>query len=420
MKKYLLALFLLLPLAVPAKADSLVVQTCGTLPLAYAPGASRLDTVDINGNKCISGSISASFASFHLTSALTPITATTGGVTSGAFTAGQTIVAFNTGATNTAYCQPGGSASTSSQPIPANSWFAFATTSETTITCVTSTSTTTVNLNAGTGGPSGAGGGSGGGSGGNVTIVGPLGQALAAASIPIVLTAAQLTTLTPPTTITANQGTPTNWLFNMAQFGGSAVTLGQQLAAASIPVILPSATITTLTPPSNTGYSTSANQTSQITQETAIAGGVGTPTDAVATAPASATSASTVALLKALLNVGQYPSGAVAITASATGTTAATTATLAGTTSKTTYICGLSIRANATGAATGNATVTGTITGTLNFTQWTAPLASGLGVTEQIFNPCVPASAQNTGIAIISAAPGSGGVVSSTGWGYQL
>lgn len=35
-----------------AKADSLVVETCGTLPKAYAPGATRLDTVDINGNKC--------------------------------------------------------------------------------------------------------------------------------------------------------------------------------------------------------------------------------------------------------------------------------------------------------------------------------------------------------------------------------
>lgn len=52
MKKLLVALFLLLPFAVPAKADSLVVQTCGTLPLAYAPGATRLDTVDVNGNKC--------------------------------------------------------------------------------------------------------------------------------------------------------------------------------------------------------------------------------------------------------------------------------------------------------------------------------------------------------------------------------
>lgn len=117
-------------------------------------------------------------------------------------------------------------------------------------------------------------------------------------------------------------------------------------------------------------------------------------------------------------STNQYPSGATPITASATGTTGATTATLATGSSVTTYICGFSIRANATAAATGNATVTGTITGTLNFTQWTAPNASGLGITEMIFTPCVPASAVNTSIAVVSAAPGTGGVVSSTAWGY--
>lgn len=116
----------------------------------------------------------------------------------------------------------------------------------------------------------------------------------------------------------------------------------------------------------------------------------------------------------------QYPGGAVPITASTTGTTGATTATLAASASIKTYICGMSIRANATAAATNNATITGTVTGTLNFTQWTAPLASGLGVTEQIFNPCVPSSAINTGIAVISGAPGTGGVVSVSAWGYQL
>ena len=117
---------------------------------------------------------------------------------------------------------------------------------------------------------------------------------------------------------------------------------------------------------------------------------------------------------------GQYPFGAVPITASATGTTGATTATLAAGTTTTTYICGLSIRANATGAATGNATVTGTKTGTLNFTQFTAPLASGLGTVEEQFAPCVPASAVNTAIAVVSAAPGTGGVISVSAWGYQL
>lgn len=119
-------------------------------------------------------------------------------------------------------------------------------------------------------------------------------------------------------------------------------------------------------------------------------------------------------------SVSQYPGGATAITATATGTTAATTATLAGTSGKTTFICSLSIRSNATAAATGNATVTGVITATLNYNHWTAPLASGMGITEMIYNPCVPASAANTGIAVISPAPGSGGVVSVTATGYQL
>jgi hypothetical protein len=120
--------------------------------------------------------------------------------------------------------------------------------------------------------------------------------------------------------------------------------------------------------------------------------------------------------------VGQlpYPVGAVPYTATATGTTGATTATLAGASSVTTYLCGFSIRANATAAATNNATVTGVITATLNFTQWTAPLASGLGVTEQIFSPCIPASGTNQSIAVVSGAPGSGGVVSVTAWGYKL
>lgn len=133
------------------------------------------------------------------------------------------------------------------------------------------------------------------------------------------------------------------------------------------------------------------------------------------TPPASGTGAATSA------NQGTpYPPGATPITASATGTTAATTATLAANATKSTYICGFSIRANATAAATNNSTVTGTVTGTLNFTQWTAPLATGLGITEMIFSPCVISSAVNTGIAVISAAPGSGGVVSVTAWGFQL
>jgi hypothetical protein len=116
----------------------------------------------------------------------------------------------------------------------------------------------------------------------------------------------------------------------------------------------------------------------------------------------------------------QYPLGAIPITASATGTTAATTATLAALVGHTTYLCGFSIRANATGAVTGTATVTGVITGTMSFVQWTAPLASGIGIIEPNLGPlCISASGTNQAIAVVSAAPGSGGTVSVSAWGYQ-
>lgn len=114
----------------------------------------------------------------------------------------------------------------------------------------------------------------------------------------------------------------------------------------------------------------------------------------------------------------QYPAGATPVTASVTGTTAATTATLPAVASNFTFICWFSIRANATAAATGNATITGTVSGTLNFTQWTAPLASGIGLVEDRFTPCIPSSAVNTGISVVSAAPGTGGVVSVAAGGY--
>ena len=254
-----------------AHAESLVVQSCGTLPLAYLPGATRNDTVDTNGNKCISGSISASFASFHLESVLTPLTAGTVSGTSSSFTAGKTIVATNNGSTNTVYCQPGATSTLSSQPITPGNWFAFATSAETTIACITSTSTTPVNFSVGTGGPAGTGGGAGGGSGGNVTIVGPLGQALAAASIPVVLPATQIATLTPPSntgySTSANQtnktaftqltdgtnGTGTFTTYGTAPTGNwpgvnafvtNTNANGQATAANSSPVVLPAAQVT--------------------------------------------------------------------------------------------------------------------------------------------------------------------------------
>lgn len=129
---------------------------------------------------------------------------------------------------------------------------------------------------------------------------------------------------------------------------------------------------------------------------------------------------SAILLLCSAASAQTYPPRAIPITASATGTTGATTATLAASTSQTTYICGFAIYANATAAVTGNATITGLVTGTLNFTQFTAPLASGIGTVGHGFNPCLPASSINTAIAVVSAAPGSGGVISVSAWGFQL
>lgn len=118
-------------------------------------------------------------------------------------------------------------------------------------------------------------------------------------------------------------------------------------------------------------------------------------------------------------NVGVVtPAGATVVQGSTTGTTAATSTTLAATASVTNYVCEISIRANATAAATGNATLSDG-TKTFNFTQWTAPNASGVGVIEEIFNPCYPASAVNTAWTLTSAAPGTGGVVSVAIAGYQ-
>ncbi|MDD5406988.1 MAG: hypothetical protein PHE73_08640 [Sulfurovaceae bacterium] len=90
-----------------------------------------------------------------------------------------------------------------------------------------------------------------------------LGQQLAAASIPVVLTAAQITTLTPPAAIT---GFALETGGNLATIAGkdfatqttlalikaktdNIPALGQALATASVPVVLTAAQLTTLTPP---------------------------------------------------------------------------------------------------------------------------------------------------------------------------
>lgn len=118
-------------------------------------------------------------------------------------------------------------------------------------------------------------------------------------------------------------------------------------------------------------------------------------------------------------NSSPYPFGATPITASTTGTTAATVATLAAAASKTTYICGFTITADATAALAGAATVAGTVSGSLNYIQSVGAATSAQQLTQS-FNPPIPSSAVNTAITVTSAAAGTGGNTAVTAWGYQL
>ena len=104
---------------------------------------------------------------------------------------------------------------------------------------------------------------------------------------------------------------------------------------------------------------------------------------------------------QAVANTG-LSCGAVAITASATGTAGSVTATLAACRGKTTFICGFQITSSgATGAAAVAATVTGTIGGTMNYVYPQVAVATNNQPSLPIaFNPCIPASAVNTPIAV--------------------
>ena len=130
----------------------------------------------------VSASVSASITGFAPAAYGTPI-AVTNSNTTGTLPAGAVVVAYNVGATNTAYCALGGTATTSDVAIPPNSWFAFTVGAATQLSCITSTSTTTVNMAGGSGLPTGAGGGGGGGSSG--AVFGPTAVGSAAANPPV-------------------------------------------------------------------------------------------------------------------------------------------------------------------------------------------------------------------------------------------
>lgn len=108
------------------------------------------------------------------------------------------------------------------------------------------------------------------------------------------------------------------------------------------------------------------------------------------------------------------------VTVSATGTTAALPFTIPAVAAKTAFICGFSYRSNANATVTGQLTVAGVITGTMSFLHNTKLNATtpDVGVTEEWFYPCIPASAVNTAITVTGPAPGTGGLSSGSAWGY--
>ncbi len=198
-------------------------------------------------------------------------------------------------------------------------------------------------------------------SGGNLATIAAgtpaLGQALAAASVPVVLTLAQMAALTPLSTVgvtgtfwqatqpvsgtfwqatqpvsgtvgatqsgswsvTANAGTNLNTSALALETGGNLATiatrtpaLGQALAAASVPVVLTAAQITTLTPPSTVGVTGTFWQTTQPVSIAATVGVTqsGTWTNTVTQATAASLNATVVGTgTLAVQNTAATPAG---------------------------------------------------------------------------------------------------------------
>ena len=99
----------------------------------------------------------------------------------------------------------------------------------------------------------------------------------------------------------------------------------------------------------------------------------------------------------------------------ATGTTGSVTAKLAANAGKTTWICGFDVSAIGGTAAVGPVTVTGLLSGTLTYQM----SSSAAGVTlSRTFTPCLPGSAINQAIAVVTTADGTASAVDVQAWGF--
>jgi hypothetical protein len=112
-----------------------------------------------------------------------------------------------------------------------------------------------------------------------------------------------------------------------------------------------------------------------------------------------------------------YPESATPIVAAAAGTTGAVTATLAAAVGKTTYLCGFDVSVIGGTAAVGPITV-GLLPGSKSFIYQMSSTAAGLTL-SRTFTPCVPGSAPDVAITIVTTADGSASAVDVNAWGYQ-
>lgn len=134
---------------------------------------------DASGNLPVTGTITASLGGFTPSASgarMTTLTVTVAD-SSGTLPTGAVVVVSNVGS-NPMYCNVNGvAATTSDEPIPTNSWFAFTIPNGvTTLHCIATGGSTTANGVGGAGLATGAGGGSGGGGGGGTVTQGNAGS----------------------------------------------------------------------------------------------------------------------------------------------------------------------------------------------------------------------------------------------------
>lgn len=225
----------------------------------------------------IVGTITASLGAFAPTGAYATLAVTTSSANV-ALPAGTTVVVYNTGANNASIAlgtSNAVTATTSEDQISAGCYATYVVGSNTYLAAITVTSTTSLVLSGGTGLPSA-------GCAPNVTVTGAAVYGPTAAASPAA---------NPPVLIGGTvDGTATGNVDNWKVASGIGYV---------------SAAVTSSALP--TGAATSANQTSQITQETATAGALGTTTDAPCTLPATTTACSLIATDKAAANAINSP-----------------------------------------------------------------------------------------------------------------